>query len=106
MKPSMGKSGAWDENGMFIYTIMNHMKCCLPNGDNGIIKTLDVPIYITRFIGNNIFYLYHDGKNKLITIDASEYIFKVSLLIKRYDHVMSMIKNSQLCGQVVISYLQ
>uniref|UniRef100_A0A0E0LYG5 Uncharacterized protein n=1 Tax=Oryza punctata TaxID=4537 RepID=A0A0E0LYG5_ORYPU len=48
----------------------------------------------------------HDGKNKLITVDASEYIFKLALLRKRYDHVMSMIKNSQLCGQAVISYWQ
>ncbi|KAF8776231.1 hypothetical protein HU200_003734 [Digitaria exilis] len=69
-------------------------------------KTLDVPIYITRVVGNNIFCLDRDGKNKLIAVDASEYIFKLALLRKRYDHVMSMIKNSQLCGQAVISYLQ
>uniref|UniRef100_A0A0E0KI52 Coatomer subunit alpha n=1 Tax=Oryza punctata TaxID=4537 RepID=A0A0E0KI52_ORYPU len=100
------KSGAWDENGVFIYTTLNHIKYCLPNGDSGIIKTLDVPIYITRVIGNNIFCLDRDGKNKLVTVDASEYIFKLALLRKRYDHVMSMIKNSQLCGQAVISYLQ
>ncbi|GJN09183.1 hypothetical protein PR202_ga27165 [Eleusine coracana subsp. coracana] len=100
------KSGAWDENGVFIYTTLNHMKYCLPNGDSGIIKTLDVPVYITRVVGNGIFCLDRDGKNKLITVDASEYIFKLALLRKRYDHVMSMIKNSQMCGQAVISYLQ
>uniref|UniRef100_A0A453H749 Coatomer subunit alpha n=1 Tax=Aegilops tauschii subsp. strangulata TaxID=200361 RepID=A0A453H749_AEGTS len=100
------KSGAWDENGVFIYSTLNHIKYCLPNGDSGIIKTLDVPVYITRVIGNNIFCLDRDGKNKLITVDASEYIFKLALLRKRYDHVMSMIKSSQLCGQAVISYLQ
>uniref|UniRef100_A0ACD5TT30 Uncharacterized protein n=1 Tax=Avena sativa TaxID=4498 RepID=A0ACD5TT30_AVESA len=100
------KSGAWDENGVFIYSTLNHIKYCLPNGDNGIIKTLDVPIYITRVAGNIICCLDRDGKNKMITIDASEYIFKLALLRKRYDHVMSMIKNSQLCGQAVISYLQ
>ncbi|KAG2586352.1 hypothetical protein PVAP13_5NG047400 [Panicum virgatum] len=100
------KSGAWDENGVFIYTTLNHIKYCLPNGDSGIIRTLDVPIYITRVIGNNIFCIDRDGKNKLVTVDASEYIFKLALFRKRYDHVMSMIKNSQLCGQAVISYLQ
>jgi len=100
------KSGAWDENGVFIYTTLNHIKYCLPNGDSGIIRTLDVPIYITRVIGNNIFCIDRDGKNKVVTVDASEYIFKLALFRKRYDHVMSMIKNSQLCGQAVISYLQ
>nr|KYP68256.1 Coatomer subunit alpha-2 [Cajanus cajan] len=100
------KSGAWDDNGIFIYTTLNHIKYCLPNGDSGIIKTLDVPIYITKVVGNTIFCLGRDGKNKAITIDATEYIFKLSLLKKRYDHVMNMIRNSQLCGQAMIAYLQ
>ncbi|CAE6000516.1 unnamed protein product [Arabidopsis arenosa] len=100
------KSGAWDDNGVFIYTTLNHIKYCLPNGDSGIIRTLDVPIYITKVSGNTIFCLDRDGKNRAITINATEYIFKLALLRKRYDHVMSMIKNSQLCGQAMIAYLQ
>ncbi|KAL3575262.1 hypothetical protein D5086_023363 [Populus alba] len=94
------KSGAWDDNGVFIYTTLNHIKYCLPNGDSGIIRTLDVPIYITKISGNTIFCLDRDGKNRAIVIDATEYIFKLSLLKKRYDHVMSMIRNSQLCAKV------
>ncbi|KAM7264739.1 hypothetical protein ACFE04_002422 [Oxalis oulophora] len=100
------KSGAWDENGVFIYSTLNHIKYCLPNGDSGIIKTLDVPIYITKISKNSIFCLDRDGNNKAIIIDATEYIFKLSLLKKRYDNVMSMIRNSQLCGQAMIAYLQ
>ncbi|CAL0302546.1 unnamed protein product [Lupinus luteus] len=100
------KSGAWDDNGVFIYTTLNHIKYCLPNGDSGIIKTLDVPIYMTKVSGNTIFCLDRDGKNRAIVIDATEYIFKLSLLRKRFDHVMNMIKNSQLCGQAMIAYLQ
>ncbi|KAF6156180.1 hypothetical protein GIB67_007997 [Kingdonia uniflora] len=100
------KSGAWDDSGVFIYTTLNHIKYCLPNGDNGIIRTLDVPIYITKISGNVIFCLDRDGKNRSITIDATEYVFKLSLLKKKYDQVMNMIRSSQLCGQAMISYLQ
>ncbi|KAI9124079.1 hypothetical protein K1719_005379 [Acacia pycnantha] len=100
------KSGGWDDNGVFIYTTLNHIKYCLPNGDNGIIKTLDVPIYITKISGNTIFCLDRDGKSRAIVIDATEYLFKLSLLRKRYDLVMNMIRNSQLCGQAMIAYLQ
>ncbi|KAF5185856.1 Coatomer subunit alpha-1 [Thalictrum thalictroides] len=100
------KSGAWDDNGVFIYTTLNHIKYCLPNGDSGIIKTLDVPIYITKVSGNTIFCLDRDGKNRAVIIDATEYVFKLSLLKKKYDHVMSIIRNSQLCGQAMIAYLQ
>ncbi|KAL9229178.1 hypothetical protein vseg_004674 [Gypsophila vaccaria] len=100
------KSGAWDDNGVFIYTTLNHMKYCLPNGDNGIIRTLDVPLYITKVTGNTIYCLDRDGKNRIITIDSTEYVFKLSLLRKRYDQVMGMIKRSELCGQAMIAYLQ
>ncbi|KAK1315740.1 Coatomer subunit alpha-1 [Acorus calamus] len=100
------KSGAWDDNGVFIYTTLNHIKYCLPNGDSGIIRTLDVPIYITKVSGNTIYCLDRDGKNRSIVIDATEYVFKLSLIKKRFDHVMSMIRNSQLCGQAMIAYLQ
>ncbi|KAK3013678.1 hypothetical protein RJ639_009648 [Escallonia herrerae] len=100
------KSGAWDENGVFIYTTLTHIKYCLPNGDSGIIRTLDVPLYITKIFGNTIFCLDRDGNIRPIIIDSTEYIFKLALLRKRHDHVMSMIRNSALCGQAMIAYLQ
>ncbi|GLJ44328.1 hypothetical protein SUGI_0928100 [Cryptomeria japonica] len=100
------KSGAWDDNGVFIYTTLNHIKYCLPNGDSGIIRTLDIPVYITRVSGSSVSYLDRDGKNRVIQIDATEYMFKLALIKKKYDHVMSMIRNSQLCGQAMIAYLQ
>ena len=36
---------------MLVYTTLNHIKYCLPNGDSGIIRTLDVPVYITQVGG-------------------------------------------------------
>ena len=100
------KSGAWDDNGVFMYTTLNHIKYCLPNGDNGIIRTLDVPVYITKVSQNTVFCLDRDGKNLAVTIDATEYVFKLSLLKKKFDQVMSMIRSSELCGQAMIAYLQ
>ncbi|PPS05926.1 hypothetical protein GOBAR_AA14693 [Gossypium barbadense] len=88
------KSGAWDENGVFIYTTLNHIKYCLPNGDSGIIRTLDVPIYLTKVSGNKIFCLDRDGKNKTLVID------------KRYDPCYDHDRNPQLCRwRPVIAYL-
>ncbi|PWA72470.1 coatomer subunit alpha-3 [Artemisia annua] len=100
------KSGSWDDNGVFIYTTVTHIKYWLPNGDSGIIRTLDVPVYITKIFGNTLFCLDRDGKNLPIVIDSTEYILKLSLLKKRYDHVMSMVRDSELCGQAMIVYLQ
>jgi coatomer subunit alpha len=65
------KSAAWDENGVLVYTTLNHIKYCLPNGDSGIIRTLDVPVYITKVFGNVIFCLDRDGKNRQIQVSFS-----------------------------------
>eukprot|EP00898_Chlorokybus_atmophyticus_P004028 jgi/Chlat1/4626/Chrsp3S05583 len=100
------KSGAWDDYGVFIYTTLNHIKYCLPNGDNGIIRTLDVPLYVTRVAGNTVFCLDRDGKNRVLELDTTEYIFKLALLQRKYDQVLNMIRGSQLVGQSIIAYLQ
>jgi coatomer protein complex subunit alpha (xenin) len=102
------KSGAWDEInvGVFIYATLNHIKYCLPNGDNGIIRTLDVPVYIVKVSGTTLHCLDRDGKIRTLQIDATEYMFKLALIKKRYDEVIQMIKNSQLCGEAIIAYLQ
>jgi len=42
------KSGIWDDNGVFIYTTSNHIKYAISNGDHGIIRTLNLPVYLTR----------------------------------------------------------
>ncbi len=83
------KSGAWDESGVFIYTTVNHIKYCLPNGDSGIVRTLDVPIYITKVSKNTLFCLDRDGKNRVIQIDPTEYSFKLALLQRKYDQVQN-----------------
>lgn len=100
------KSGAWDDHGVFIYTTLNHIKYALPNGDSGIIRTLDNPLYLTRVFGNVIYCLDRDGRNRQIQFDPSEYMFKLALNAKRFDRVLTMIKSGQLCGQSIIAYLQ
>lgn len=62
------KSAAWDDAGVLVYTTLTHIKYCLPNGDSGIIRTLDVPVYITKVFGNVIFCLDRDGKNRQIQV--------------------------------------
>ncbi len=37
--------------GVLVYTTLNHIKYCLSNGDHGIIRTLDVPVYLTKVGG-------------------------------------------------------
>ncbi|KAJ3382907.1 hypothetical protein HDU92_004501, partial [Lobulomyces angularis] len=100
------KSGAWDEIGIFVYTTLNHIKYALPLGDNGIIKTLEQPVYLTRVKGKSVYCLDRDGKIRIITIDPTEYKFKLALVKKNYDEVLHIIRTSNLVGQSIIAYLE
>lgn len=100
------KSGSWDENGVFIYTTSNHIKYAITNGDHGIIRTLDLPIYITKVRGNEVFCLDRVCQTRILNIDSTEYRFKLALINRKYDEVLHMVRNARLVGQSIIAYLQ
>eukprot|EP01119_Soliformovum_irregulare_P024827 TRINITY_DN8_c0_g4_i1.p1 TRINITY_DN8_c0_g4~~TRINITY_DN8_c0_g4_i1.p1 ORF type:complete len:1245 (-),score=439.76 TRINITY_DN8_c0_g4_i1:63-3797(-) len=100
------KSGAWDENGILIYSTLNHIKYCLPNGDSGIVRTLDTPLYITAVKGNKVYCLDREGKVRVISIDTTEYMFKHALVQRKYTVVLKMVREYNLIGQSIIAYLQ
>ncbi|PNH11699.1 Coatomer subunit alpha-1 [Tetrabaena socialis] len=62
------KSAAWDDSGVLLYTTLNHLKYCLPNGDSGIIRTLESPLYVTRVAGGVVHALDREGKNRSIQV--------------------------------------
>ncbi|KAF4533472.1 hypothetical protein B566_EDAN001201 [Ephemera danica] len=100
------KSGAWDDSGVFIYTTSNHIKYAINNGDHGIIRTLDLPIYITRVKGKQVFCLDRECRPRILNIDPTEYKFKLALINRKYDEVLHMVRNARLVGQAIIAYLQ
>ncbi|ORX38221.1 coatomer WD associated region-domain-containing protein [Kockovaella imperatae] len=100
------KSAAWDDSGVLVYTTLNHIKYALHQGDNGIIKTLDQPVYLTRIKGQVVHCLDRTAKPRTIPIDPTEYRFKLALVRKNYDEVLQIIRNSNLVGQSIIGYLQ
>lgn len=100
------KSASWDETGVLIYSTLNHIKYCLLNGDSGIIKTLEKTLYISKVHGKFVYALNREGEVEILTIDPTEYRFKKALVNKNFPEVIRIIKNSNLVGQNIISYLQ
>ncbi|XP_064393238.1 coatomer subunit alpha-like isoform X1 [Halichondria panicea] len=100
------KSAGWDENGVLIYTTSNHIKYALSNGDHGIIRTLDLPIYITAVKGSKVYCLDRECKTRVLSIDPTEYKFKLALINRKYDEVLHMVRTAKLVGQSIIAYLQ
>jgi coatomer protein complex subunit alpha (xenin) len=116
------KSGCWDENGVFLYTTLNHVKYLLPlapaaapagapasagsAADHGIVRTLDAPLYAVECRNGSLYVLDRDAKTRVLPVDTTEYQFKLALARRQFDRVLSIIKQSRLCGQAVIAYLQ
>ena len=60
---------------------------CLNFSDHGIIRTLDLPIYITRVKGNSVYCLDRDCRPRVLGIDSTEFKFKLALVNRKYDEV-------------------
>ncbi|KAK6438266.1 hypothetical protein LTR95_005531 [Oleoguttula sp. CCFEE 5521] len=100
------KSACWDDAGVLLYSTLNHIKYTLMNGDNGIVRTLEHTVYLVRVKGRSVYCLDRAAKPKVLTIDPTEYRFKLALVKRHYDEMLNIIKNSSLVGQSIISYLQ
>lgn len=100
------KSAAWDDSGLLIYSTLNHIKYTLLNGDNGIIKTLENTIYVSKVVQDTIFCLTRSGQVEAVKIDPTEYRFKKALVNRNFNEALRIIRNSNLVGQNIIGYLQ
>lgn len=100
------KSAAWEDSGVLIYTTSHHIKYSLTNGDHGIIRTLDLPVYLTRVKGKDIYCLDRDARPRMFKVDPTEYCFKLALVNRKYDEVLHMVRHAKLVGQSIIAYLQ
>lgn len=100
------KSVAWDDSGVLLYSTLNHIKYTLMSGDNGIIRTLEHPVYLLKVKGRNVFALDRDASVRTVSIDPTEYRFKLALEKKNYEEMFHIIKTSNLVGQSIIAYLQ
>lgn len=101
------KGGCWDSKSpVFIYTTLNHAKYLLTNGDRGILRGLDIPVYVTKVYNGALQCIDREGKMRVVEIDLTEAQFKLALERRDYPEVMRMVKHSRLCGQAIISYLQ
>ena len=63
-------------------------------------------MYLTKVKGKSVHCLDRDGKTRIISIDPTEYRFKLALIKRNYDEVLQIIRNSNLVGQAIIAYLQ
>ena len=54
----------------------------------------------------SVYCLDREGKTRILSIDPTEYKFKLALVKRNYDEVLYMVRNAKLVGQSIIAYLQ
>ena len=73
-----------------IYRISYDSSYKFLSSDNGIIRTLDLPIYITKIKNQQVFCLDRETKARVLNVDPTEYRFKLALINRNYDEVISV----------------
>lgn len=105
LETSRVKGGCWDACGVFVYTTSTHIKYLLPNGDSGIIRTLENCVYLLAIHNSTLYYLDRESVVGKTEVDTTEYQFKIALMKNRKKDVMSLMQSKKLVGQSIISYL-
>jgi len=92
--------------------VCNHREVCNRTAearfysDHGVICTLDNPVYLTRVKGKTVHCLDRSARPRTITIDPTEFRFKLALMRNNYEEILYIIRTSNLLGQSIIAYLQ
>eukprot|EP01083_Nonionella_stella_P183726 664706_1 len=81
------------------------IKYCLPNGEHGIVRTLDSPVYVTAVRGTSVHVLDREWQPRVWSMDNTEYMFKLALERKQYKEVVRIIQSDRLVGESIIAYL-
>lgn len=100
------KSAVFNNDGVLIYTTMSHIKYMLLNGDKGIIRTLEQPVYLVTSVGSRLTLFTRDSRYRSAHVDITEMKFKQALINEQFDEVYNIVNTSKLIGQSIISYLR
>lgn len=75
------KSGVWDtEHSVLIYNTFSHLKYILVNGENGLIKYMDEPVYLFKIYNNHFYYIDRRQNIGSEFLNDSEYLFKLAII--------------------------
>ncbi|SBS95440.1 coatomer alpha subunit, putative [Plasmodium ovale curtisi] len=93
------KSGVWDEShkNAFIYNTLSHLKYVLINGETGLIKYMEEPVYLFKIWNNYLYYINRQQVVKKELLNDTEYNFKLALINndeKMAYHYLNMNNNT------------
>lgn len=100
------KTGVWDNVGVFLYNTASQVNYLVPNGDTGLVRGLEAPVYLVSVEAGKLVAADRAGDLVNLSINSVEYRFKLALHNKRYNEVKQILESGGLCGSAIIGYLQ
>ncbi|GKV24127.1 hypothetical protein SLEP1_g33778 [Rubroshorea leprosula] len=100
----LGISAIFIARNRFAVLDKSNNQVLVKNLKNEVVKKSGLPIPTDAIFYAGTGNLLCRSEDRVVIFDLQQRL--LSLLRKRYDHVMSMIRSSQLCGQAMIAYLQ
>ena len=100
------KDCIWDDRGALLYSTLSQIKYLLPSGESGVVRSLEEPVYLVCLRGSVLHVFTRENTLQKLEIDATEYLFKLSLENHRYHDAIQIIRSNKVDSQAIIGYLQ
>ncbi|KAJ6240808.1 coatomer subunit alpha [Anaeramoeba flamelloides] len=100
------KSLRWSSHNVVFYSTQNHLKYLLLNGENGVFKTLEKPVYLAIVLENSVFYINREKKIDVLGIQSNELKLKLALNSGENEKIIELVQKSKFPGFSMIKYLK
>lgn len=101
------KSVCFDENNVLFYTTYFHVKYLLTEpGLNGIVKSTENPLYLMSVSNSVLYYSTSNQSIESMSINYSDIKFKLDLLNKNYENIVSSLNQGTVYGLKAVEIIQ
>ncbi len=97
--------GVWTKDNIFLYSTYNHFKYLLPNGDKGILRSINEIRCPVGLLNNTIYSYDIDYSLHKDEVSKEECMFKLALSQNDIAAVKAFAKTKKSQGSAMISYL-
>ncbi|GBE60895.1 coatomer subunit alpha [Babesia ovata] len=99
------KTAAWHENNAVFYATSDRIYYLMVNGDSGVMRSIDKPIYIVRIKDNALYVMQRNHKCYKMDIVSNEFFFKMALYHNKVETAKKLIETGKIHGYAMVSYL-
>ena len=99
------KDCIWYNDSIVFYSTLSQVKYLLPSNEQGVVVSLDEPIYLIASKNTVLYGMNRQQKMVQIEINPTEFLFKYYLEQQQYQKAIHLLHKYQLDSKTILSYL-